>query len=354
MEERLKEIGAQSPGIVQRISTWAKGKGTLHSDSRMHGTPKPFGYSLAHFLILGRIKKALGLDECKFHIVTAAPLKTATKDYFKSLDMPMVNVYGMSECSGPATISVPGKYKDNTVGYSLDENDLKIDKRDKTEGGDEDEGEICWRGRNNFIGYLKNAEKTRETLDPHGYIHSGDIGTKDAEGFVRVTGRIKELIITAGGENVAPVLIEDTLKDLCPIISNVMVIGDDKKYLSALITFKVEVDNSKGLNTPTKELAPNVLTFLADQLDLHDIKTTDEAINNDKIKEYIQSQIEETNKRAISRAQHIRKHMFLATDFSMEGGELTPTLKLKRNVAVQKYADVIAKMYPEEELTAKI
>lgn len=320
----------------------------------MMGTPKPFGYSLAHFLILGRIKKALGLDECKFHIVTAAPLKTATKEYFKSLDMPMINIYGMSEASGPSTVSVNLRYKDNSVGYSLEENHLKIDKRDMTEGGDKDEGEICWRGRNNFIGYLNNAEKTRETLDPEGYIHSGDIGTLDSEGFVRVTGRIKELIITAGGENVAPVLIEDTLKDICPIISNVMVIGDDKKYLSALITFKVEVDNSKGLNTPTKELAPNVLTFLADELDIHDVKTTDDAINNEKINEYIQTQIDETNNRAISRAQYIRKHSYLATDFSMEGGELTPTLKLKRSVAVEKYADSIAKMYPEEELTAKI
>ncbi len=130
MEERLKEIGAQSPGIVQRISTWAKSKGTLHSESKMMGTPKPFGYSLAHFLILGRIKKALGLDECKFHIVTAAPLKTATKEYFKSLDMPMINIYGMSEASGPSTVSVNLRYKDNSVGYSLEENHLKIDKRD--------------------------------------------------------------------------------------------------------------------------------------------------------------------------------------------------------------------------------
>lgn len=354
MEEKLKEIGAQSPGILQRLSGWAKTKGTLHSDTKMYGSPSPFGYSLAHFLILGRIKKALGLNETKVLIVSAAPLKAATFEYFKSLDMPIMNVYGMSECNGPETTAKPLKVKEDSVGYALPETHIKIDKRDKTEGGLENEGEVCFRGRNNFIGYLNNEEKTRETLDPEGYIHSGDIGTKDEEGFVKITGRIKELIITGGGENVAPVLIEDSLKDICPIISNVMIIGDNKKFLSALITLKVEVDMTTGLNTPTKELTANVKSFLADELDIHDVNTTDEAIANKKIVEYIDKQIEINNEHAISRAQHLRKYTILATDFSMEGGELTPTLKLKRSVAMKKYADIIEKMYLEDELQSKI
>ena len=354
MEEKLKELGAQSPGLLQRLSTWAKSKGTLHSDTRMHGAPKPFGYSIANFLILGRIKKALGLDEAKVLVVSAAPLKAATFEYFKSLDMPIINVYGMSECTGPETTSKPLKVKEDTVGYALAETDIKIDQRDKTEGGLENEGEVCFRGRNNFIGYLNNEEKTRETLDPQGYIHSGDIGTKDSDGFVKITGRIKELIITAGGENVAPVLIEDSLKDICPIISNVMVIGDDRKFLSALITLKVEVDNSTGMNTPTKQLTSNVKNFLASELKVHDVNTTDEAIANEKITEYIEKKIEENNVAAISRAQHIRKYTILPTDFSLEGEELTPTLKLKRNIAAKKYSEIIEKMYPEEEMASKI
>lgn len=355
MEEKLKEIAAQAPGFLQRLSGWAKSKGTAHCEARLQGKGNPFGYSLAHFLVLGRIKKALGLEAAKVLIVGAAPLKKVTFTYFKSLDMPIMNCYGMSECNGPETVSQATRFKEDTVGFALQHTHIKIENRDQTEGGYENEGEICFRGRNNFIGYLNNEEKTKETLDPEGYIHSGDIGTKDPEGFVRITGRIKELIVTAGGENVAPVLIEDSLKDICPIISNVMVIGDDRKYLSALITFKVEVDNSEGLNTPTKELTPNVRTFLKTELGIKGIKTTDEAIANEEINKYIQKKIEENNKISISRAQYLRKYTLLPTDFSIEGGELTPTLKLKRNIAHQKYNDIIEKMYVDEQpLEAKI
>ena len=219
MEEKMKEIASQVPTIMQKISAWAKTKGTLASEAKMFNKDNPFGYALAHFLVLGRVKKALGLDQAKFLIVSAAPMKAATFEYFKSLDMPIINVYGMSESCAPETFAVPGRYKEDTVGVAFDETELKIDKRNKTEGGLENEGEVCFRGRNNFIGYLNNEQATRETLDADGFIHSGDIGTCDSEGFVKITGRIKELIITAGGENVAPVLIEDSLKSICPITS---------------------------------------------------------------------------------------------------------------------------------------
>ena len=162
------------------------------------------------------------------------------------------------------------------------------------------------------------------------------------------------MIITAGGENVAPVLIEDSLKNICPIISNVMVIGDDKKFLSALITLKVEADNSKGMNSPTKYLTKSVKLFLAQELKVRGVKTTDEAINNEVIMKYIEEKVEESNRGAISKAQHIKKFIILPTDFSIEGEELTPTLKLKRNVASKKYADVIAQMYSGAKLDSKI
>ena len=223
------------------------------------------------------------------------------------------------------------------MGYAFDETDLKIEKRDKTEGGLESEGEVCFRGRNNFIGYLSNEKATKETLDQDGYIHSGDLGVIDSEGFVKITGRIKELIITAGGENVAPVLIEDALKNLCPIISNVMIVGDAQKFLGALISLKVDVDMTTGMNTPTRTLTTSVRNFLRNNLEIKDITTTDEAIKNDIVIRYIQSKIDESNKTTISRAQNIRKFKLLPVDFSIEGGELTPTLKLKRKVVLDKY-----------------
>ena len=358
MEEKLKEVASQAPLILQKISGWAKGKGALNSAAKMQNKGHPFGYSLAHFLVLGKVKKALGLDWAKILIVGAAPIKASTYEYFASLDLPIINIYGMSESTGPTTNSRAGKFKGDTVGYALKQTHIKIDKRDKTEGGQENEGEVWFRGRNNFIGYLNNEKATRETLDQDGYIHSGDLGTKDSDGFVKITGRIKELIITAGGENVSPVLIEDSLKNLCPIISNVMIVGDAKKYLGALITLKVEVDMTTGLNTPTKALTTTVRNFLRDHLELGDITTTDEAIKNDKVTRYIQSKIDENNQTTISRAQNIRKFKFLPIDFSIEGGELTPTLKLKRKVVLDKYKyvfylkifrDLIEDMYKDED-----
>lgn len=349
MEERLKEIAAQAPTILQKVSGWAKGKGSLNSLARMQKKDHPFGYSLAHLLVLGRVKKALGLDQAKLLLVGAAPMKDATFQYFQSLDLPIINLYGMSENCGPETIAKPGKFKDGTVGYAVPDTHIKIEKRDKTEGGLENEGEVCFRGRNNFIGYLNNEKATRETLDLDGYIHSGDLGTMDENGFVKITGRIKELIITAGGENVAPVLIEDSLKNICPIINNVMVVGDDKKYLSALITFKVDVDMSTGMNTPTKNLTSNVKKFLAEELNVTGVNTTEEAMKNETIMKYLQEKIDENNKKAISRAQHVRKFRVLPTDFSLEGDELTPTLKLKRRVVVEKYHDKISEMYVNED-----
>ena len=228
LEERLKELSSQSSMLLQKIAAWAKGKGYQNAVAKMAGKGHPFGYSLAHFLVLGKIKKALGLDMAKIYVVGAAPIKASTFEYFASLDMPIINIFGMSESTGPTTYSRAGKFKKNTIGYAFRQTDLKIDVKGKTKAGNDEEGEVCFRGRNNFIGYLNNDKATKETLDQDGYIHSGDLGVMDSDGFVRITGRIKELIITAGGENVAPVLIEDSLKNLCPIISNVMIVGDAK------------------------------------------------------------------------------------------------------------------------------
>jgi long-chain-fatty-acid--CoA ligase ACSBG len=173
-------------------------------------------------MILSRIKAALGLDKCEMFLFGAAPLKQTSIEYFASLDMPLFNVYGMSETSGATTIHTFNKFKiDSAAGFCLPGTDLKITNPDVN-----GEGEICMRGRNTMMGYLKNDKATTECIDSQGFVMSGDKGKIDAEGFLRITGRIKELIITAGGENVAPVPIEDTFKEECPPCSNIMVIGE--------------------------------------------------------------------------------------------------------------------------------
>lgn len=171
----------------------------------------PYGtYEIAHFLILGNIKKALGLDQSKVYAFGAAPMQRTTQRYFCSLDMPPLNMYGMSETAGAATSWSFDRSKFNTCGTPIKSVDFKIDKPNKA-----GEGEICMRGRSIFMGYLKNKEETMKVFDEEGYLHSGDLGMLDEDGFLVITGRIKELIITGGGENVAPVLIETLFKDSC-------------------------------------------------------------------------------------------------------------------------------------------
>jgi long-chain-fatty-acid--CoA ligase ACSBG len=191
--------------------------------------------------VLNPIKKAVGLGDCVILMYGAAPLKQSTVDYFLSLGLPIMNMYGMTETSSCATCHSKYKTSMNAAGFALPGTDVKIANPD--ENG---EGEIRMLGRNTMMGYFKNEEACRSTFDEDGYVMSGDLGTIDEHGWVRITGRIKELIITAGGENIAPVFIEDTFKRECPPCSNIMVVGDHQRFISALITFVVDVDFTNG------------------------------------------------------------------------------------------------------------
>lgn len=227
-------------------------------------------YSIANFLVLKRVKAALGLDECEAFFYGAAPLKKSSLNYFASLDIPLYNVYGMSETAGAHTASTKNEFDFDTCGKVIPGCEVIIENPD--ENG---EGEICMRGRNIMMGYMKNEKATRDTITSNGFLKSGDKGKLDSKGFLRITGRIKELIITAGGENVAPVPIEDSFKLQCPPCSNIMMIGEQQKFMAALITFKVDVDMKSGL--PSKNLIPEVKTFFKKELGL-DLSTSDEAV----------------------------------------------------------------------------
>ncbi len=184
------------------------------------------------------------------------------------------------------------------------------------------------------MGYYKNETATREAIDNEGYIHSGDQGFINKNGNLVITGRLKEILVTAGGENVAPLPIEDALKEVCRILSTIVVVGDDRKYLSVLLTLKTD---------PNGNLTQDVLDFIKEINS--EATTIIEAMNCDKIKFYIQKSIDEVNKKAVSRAQLVRKWVILPNEFSIDGGELTPTMKLKRKFIAQKYAKAIEQMY---------
>jgi len=268
-------------------------------------------------------------------------LKKTSIDYFASLDIPLINVYGMSETTGATTIHTFSNFRLDSAGFAVPGTDLKILNPD--ENG---EGEICMRGRNTMMGYLKNDVATMECIDNQGFVRSGDKGKLEKDGHLKITGRIKELIITAGGENVAPVPVEDNFKHACPPCSNIMMVGEGQRFMAALITFKVDIDAKSG--NPSKNLTSEAQTFFKKELGLT-LKTSDEACAEPKVLEYVMTCIDQTNKKSVSRAAHIRKVKPIPMDFSIPGGELTPTLKLKRKVTEKKYQALLDEMFVETE-----
>jgi len=299
-------------------------------------------YHVAHSLILSKIKAALGLDKCKGFLYGAAPIKASTVEYFASLDIPILGAYGMSETTAMVTLNNNGKFDLKSVGTAVGGIEVKIDNPDE-----KGNGEIIFRGRNIMMGYLKNEAATKETIDSQGYLHSGDLGKVDKHGFLFITGRIKELIITAGGENIAPLIIEDNFREACPPCSNIMVIGENAKFLCAFITFKVDIDMSKGM--PSHNLTSEARNWFKTNMNL-DLKTTEETIANEKVQKFVEQCFDKANKKAVSRAAYVRKWKLLPTDFSIAGNELTPTLKLKRKVTEKKYQAFVDEMYAEAKL----
>lgn len=211
-------------------------------------------FNLVHGLVISKAKASLGLDCCEEFVYGAAPLKKTTRDYFANIDMPLLNVFGMSETCGATSIQRYNKFDLENCGYTMPGVDMKIDQPDSN-----GEGELCMKGRNTMLGYLNNEEACLKTFDSEGYVHSGDRGVIDKNGWLRITGRIKELIITAGGENVAPVPIEDIFKEEFSPCSNIMLLGEGQRFISALITFKVGINMKNGM--PSNELLPEVVNY---------------------------------------------------------------------------------------------
>ena len=312
------------------IVKWAQGIGAQAVDNTFKGESLPWFYSLANFLVFRKIKTALGLNEAKYFTFGAAPMKKGTLNFFKSLGIPLLNSYGMSESAGPQQMIYEELGVDlKSCGKSIHGTETKIFNPDK-----DGVGEICFRGRNRFMGYYKNQEATMESIDSEGYIHSGDQGYLSTKGNLYITGRFKEILKTAGGEMVAPVPIEESLHSASAIFNITVVIGDERKYLAALITLKT---------LPNGDLSPEVLNeFKSINPSL---KTIVETMTDTKVKEYIQAIVDKVNSKAVSRAQLIRKWALIPIEFSVDGGEITPTLKLKRKFIAQKYAKEIDAMY---------
>jgi long-chain-fatty-acid--CoA ligase ACSBG len=257
--------------------------------------------------------------------------------YFMSLDIIILELYGMSENTGPQTFNTLEERKLGTVGKTIDSCRTKIADADPATG----EGEIAMWGRNCMMGYLSQEEKTKKEFDDDNYFRSGDVGVEDEDGFIKITGRIKELIITAGGENVAPSPIEDAIKAELPLISNVVLIGDKQKFLSCFLTLKVNIVEDE----PTNELMQVAVEWCAEKGRRH--RTVDDILNppDPVIMKEIQNGIDRANKQAVSNACRVQRWTVLPGDLSIKGGELGPTLKLKRFAFMSKYTDTIDRIY---------
>jgi len=340
IHEKMLEIGKQNTGLKKSIATWAKNASFAHHQDLMSGGKGGgLGYSIAKKVVLSKVAMALGFDRCLGRYSSAAPLNPHTFQYFQSLDLPIQELFGSSETCGPQTKSdYPLGTKCGSVGKSYPNFETEIMNPDS-----KGIGEIVTRGRHVCLGYVWDEKKTAELIDSEGWVHSGDLGSKDQDGFLFVRGRMKEILVTGGGENVAPVPIEDLIKEtMSSIVSQAMVVGDQRKHLAVVLTLRTVLD---GNNQPTDVLHPDVQKWLEEMG--CDAKSPAEVISSDNedVNIAIMNHLKKVNSKAISNAQKVHKFMIAPKDFTLAGGEMTPTMKLKRHVVLEMYGAEIERMY---------
>jgi len=265
-------------------------------------------------LVLSKIRDALG-GRVKFAVSGSAPLGPRLGHFYRSLGIKILEGYGLTETTAPATVNLTTKFKIGTTGPALPGVGLKI----------ADDGEIWVKGVNVFAGYWNNPTATAETMEGE-WFKTGDIGTIDEDGYLQITGRKKEIIVTAGGKNVAPAALEDPIR-ANPLIGQVIVVGDQKPFISALVTLDVEMLPAWLKNNGED---PNL--------------TLAEASVNPVVIAEIQRAVDAANSK-VSRAESIRKFQILSTDLTEASGHLTPKMSIKRNVIVEDFADVIEGIY---------
>ncbi|XP_048173527.1 long-chain-fatty-acid--CoA ligase ACSBG1 isoform X3 [Corvus hawaiiensis] len=339
--EKLKDASAQSGFMKKKMLSWAM---SLSLETNLNSSSssdlKQLWTRLADYLVLAKIRNALGFSSCQKHFSGAAPLNTETLYFFLGLNITLYEAYGMSETTGPHCLSGPYIYRQHSCGKPAPGCRVKLVDKDA-----EGNGEICFWGRTVFMGYLNMEDRTKEAFDEEGWLHSGDLGKLDKDGFLYVTGRIKDLIITAGGENVPPIPIEDAVKKELPIVSNAMVIGDKKKFLSMFLTLKSVVD--PDTSDPTDILTEQARVFCQRSGSKATKVSEIVATRDPAIYRAIQEGINRVNSNATNRVHCIQKWIVLPRDFSISGGELGPTMKLKRLTVLEKYRNEVDSFYEE-------
>ena len=299
-----------------------------HSRLLEEGKKIPFGmklkFALFNKLVYGKLRDAMG-GKVVYAVSGSAPLGARLGHFFHSLGVVILEGYGLTETTAPATVNLADKSKIGTVGPALPGVGVRL----------ADDGEIEVRGINVFKEYWNNPEATAEAFSDGGWFHTGDIGSFDSEGFLTITGRKKEIIVTAGGKNVAPAALEDPIR-ANPIIGQVIVVGDQRPFISALIT-----------------LDPEMLpTWLANN-GLESGMSLADAAKNPAVRAEVQRAVDTANGR-VSRAESIRKFTILDSEWTEASGHLTPKLSIKRNIIMNDFADEIAAIYDEPVATTNV
>ena len=312
----VKEAGR----VQQAVFAWAIGAGHRVVDLVLDGKPVPqwlrLEYRLARLLALDNIRKLIGIHRARFLFVGGAPTAPDLIRWYLALGVPMIEGWGQTESGGMSTFFTPQRLRPGTIGPAAPFNEVRVDPVT---------GELLVRGPNVFMGYLNQPEKTAETIDKDGWLHTGDVGMLLEDGCFRITDRIKDIIITAGGKNVTPSEIENELK-FSPYITDSVVIGDKRPYLTAIIMIEHE----------------NVEKFAQD----NDVPFSSYAslTRTREVRELIQSVVDQVNKK-FARVEQIKNFWLLDTQLSAEDEELTATMKLKRKLVHEKYAKQIDAMY---------
>jgi long-chain acyl-CoA synthetase len=294
--------------------------GERYNNEKLSGKSPSLGlslaYRLAYFVTFRKLKERLGFDRVKIGFSGAAPISHNILKYFQSIGIPIREGYGMTETTGITHMSDEKNFKVGTVGKALPETDVKI----------AEDGEILVRHKGIFKGYYRDEETTKEALHD-GWMYTGDVGEIDPDGFLKITDRKKDLIITAGGKNIAPQYIENLLK-FSPYINDAVIIGDKRKFISAIIVIDEE----------------NVVKFAQDRkvqfTTFASLTKAEEVVN------LIQEEVNKVNNQ-LARVENIRKFRILDKKLYTEDGEVTPTMKVKRKFINAQYADLINSMYQE-------
>ena len=280
----------------------------------------------------GKLKAAAGFRDLRFAVSGAAPINPDILKLFQFLEIPLFEGYGMTENTAGATLNYVGNNKIGSVGKALPNSEVKI----------ENDGEILLRGDHVMKGYYNNEQATAETIID-GWLHTGDVGEIDSDGYLSITGRKKEIYVSSAGKNIAPLVIEETMKSI-PVVSQCFLVGDARKYCSALFTLDVGaiLRDKIGLesNVIPKDPGEQLATLKEKGHDLSDFTESDE------LKSEIQSHVDDLNGQ-FSNPEQLKKFSILPRDFTIDDGELTPTLKIRRKHISENWSDVIESMYSD-------